>query len=163
MLPRYVTVMGLPTRIISIRVTWKSVHPWDRDTRDECYFRHIDIEDSYFDRFFGRVWKLKLRHHAVAKKLGNFITGRESNKGVMTVRKYSFILGNSSHKSIWGLYVLAKYGNFVLNIKILKKLLRHFWMGIKKSNWFLKKKVICQNSSQTGLTLAVIWVLFARK
>ena len=30
---------------------------------------------------------------------------RESNTGVMKVRKYSFLLANSSHKSIWELYV----------------------------------------------------------
>ena len=49
------------------------------------------------------------------------IKGRESNKRVMTVRKYSFLLANSSHKSIWELYVLTKYGNFVLNIKNFEK------------------------------------------
>ena len=33
---------------------------------------------------------------------------RESIKGVMTVRKYSFLLANSSQKYKWELYVLAK-------------------------------------------------------
>ena len=35
------------------------------------------------------------------------IVVRESNKGVMNFRKYSFVLANSPHKSIWELYVLA--------------------------------------------------------
>ena len=46
---------------------------------------------------------------------------RESNKGVMTVRKYSFLLANGSHKYIRELYVFAKYGNFVLNIQNFEK------------------------------------------
>ena len=39
----------------------------------------------------------------------------------------------------------------------MKKLPIHFWMSIKKSNWLLKKKVICQNSSQTVITPAIVW------
>ena len=81
----------------------------------------------------------------------------------MTVRKYSFLLANSSHKSIWELYVLAKYGNFVLNIQNFEKTPQTFLNEYQKSNWFLKKKVICQNSSQTVLTPAIIWELFAKK
>ena len=101
-------------------------------------------------------WTLGIRWMGVWNSCTNWywlscwlLQGRESNKEVMTVRKYSFLLANSSHKSIRELYVLAKYGNFVLNIQ--------------KSNWFLKKKVICQNSSQTVLTSAIIWELFAKK
>ena len=88
---------------------------------------------------------------------------RESNKGVMTVRKHSFLLANSSHKYIWELYVLAKYGNFVLNIQNFEKTSHTFLNEYQKSNWFLKKKVICQNSGQTVLTPAMIWELFAKK
>ena len=46
---------------------------------------------------------------------------RESNKGAMTVRKYSFLLVNSSHNYICELYVLARYGNFVSNIQNFEK------------------------------------------
>ena len=81
----------------------------------------------------------------------------------MTVWKYSFLLTNSSHKYIWELYVLAKYGNFVLNIQNFEKTPQTFLNEYQKSNWFLKKKVICQNSSQTVLTPAIIWELFAKK
>ena len=81
----------------------------------------------------------------------------------MTVRKYSFLLANSSHKYIWELYVLAKYGNFVLNIQNFEKTPQTFLNEYQKSNWFLKKKVICQNSSQTVLTPAIIWELFAKR
>ena len=59
---------------------------------------------------------------------------RESNKGVMTVRKYSFLLANSSHKYIWELYVLAKYGNFVLNIQNFEKTPQTFLNEYQKSN-----------------------------
>ena len=46
---------------------------------------------------------------------------RESTKGVMTVRKYCFLLANSSHKYIWELYILAKYWNFILNVQNFEK------------------------------------------
>ena len=81
----------------------------------------------------------------------------------MTIRKYSFLLANSSHKYIWELYLLAKYGNFVLNIQNFEKTPKTFLNEYQKSNWFLKKKVICQNSSQTVLTPAIIWELSAKK
>ena len=74
-----------------------------------------------------------------------------------------FLLANSSHKYIWELFVLAKYGNFVLNIQNFEKTSQTFLNEYQKRNWFLKKKVICQNSSQTVLTPAIIWELFAKK
>ena len=52
----------------------------------------------------------------------------------MTIRKYSFVLANSSHMYIWELYVFAKYGNFVLNIQ-------NFWKNSSDiSEWVSKKK-----------------------
>ena len=75
----------------------------------------------------------------------------------MTVRKYSLLLANSSHKSIWELYILAKYGNFVLNIQNFEKTPQTFLNEYQKSNSFLKK-----NSSQTVLTPAIVWELFAK-
>ena len=107
---------------------------------------HIWLEFSILQCFILKIW----------------ILGRESNKGVMTVRKYSFLLANNSHKSIWELYVLEKYGNFALNIQNFEKTPQTFLNEYQKSNWFLKKKVICQNSSQTVLTPAIIWELFAK-
>jgi len=88
---------------------------------------------------------------------------RESNKGVVTVRKYIFLLANSSHKYIWELHVLAKYGNFVLNNQNFETISYTFLNKYQKSNWFLKKKVIFQNTSQTVLTPAIIRELFAKK
>ena len=54
---------------------------------------------------------LILGSHNLKQKQPIHIT-RESNKGVMRVRKYSFLLANSSHKSIWELYVLEKSVTF---------------------------------------------------
>ena len=59
---------------------------------------------------------------------------RESNKGVMKVRKYSFLLVNSSHKYIWELYIFAKYGNFVLNLQNFEKTTQPFLNEYHKSN-----------------------------
>ena len=95
----------------------------------------------------------------------SFITSIKTiwNLNFMNYGKYPFLLANSSHKYIWELYVLAKYGNFVLNIQNFEKTPQTFLNEYQKSNWFLKKKVICQNSSQTVLTPAIIWELFAKK
>ena len=59
---------------------------------------------------------------------------RESNKGVMTVRKYSFLLANSSHKYIWELYVLARYENFVSSIQNFEKTPQTFLNEYEKNN-----------------------------
>ena len=64
----------------------------------------------------GRGHFAKVQH-----KIWFWLVTRESNKGVMTVRKYSFLLGNNSHKYIKELYVLVKYGNFVLDIQNFEK------------------------------------------
>ena len=69
----------------------------------------------------------------VAKALHLHCT-RESNKGVMTVLKYSFLLANSFLKYKWEIYILPKYGNFVLNIQNFEKTLQTFLNEYKKSN-----------------------------
>ena len=80
----------------------------------------IGVQDKF-------VENAPFSHLLIATQDNAFIAKiRESNKRVMTVRKYSFLLANSSHKYIWELYVFAKYGNFVLNIQNFEKLPRHF-------------------------------------
>ena len=49
------------------------------------------------------------------------------------------------------------------NIRNFEKTLKTFLNEYQKGNWFLKKKVICQNSSQTVLAPAIIWELFAKR
>ena len=65
--------------------------------------------------------KLKKQVPMLLSIIKNKIEHRESNKRVMTARKYSFLLADSSHKVIWELYILAKYGNFSLNIQSFEK------------------------------------------
>jgi len=61
------------------------------------------------------------------------------------------------------MYVLTKYGNFVLNIQNLKKNFPYISESVSEKQLNLKKKVICQNSSHTVLTFAIVWELLARK
>ena len=58
---------------------------------------------------------------------------------------------------------MTKYEIFILNIENFEKTFHTFLNVYQKSNLFLKKKVIYQNSSWTVLTPAIIWELFAKK
>ena len=73
-------------------------------------------------------------HLVIISFLMILVRNRESNKGVMKVRKFSFLLANSSHKSLSELYILAKYGNFVLNIQNFEKTPPTFLNEYQKSN-----------------------------
>ena len=54
-------------------------------------------------KYFIGLQNLKLPWSCLSSNNWSMVNIRESNKGVMTVRNYSFLLANSSHMFIWEL------------------------------------------------------------